>query len=76
MAQQISGKPIRKVTAGAIGGATITVVLWMIKSVFKVDVPAEVASAMTVLLTFAVSYQTSAADDDLMPVEAEIQQAA
>lgn len=76
MAQHISNKPIRKVTAGAIGGASITVVLWMIKSVFKVDVPAEVASAMTVLLTFAVSYQTRAADDDLAPVEPAVRQAA
>ena len=76
MAKQISVKPIRKVTAGAVGGAAITVALWMIKSVWKVDVPTEVASAMTVLLTFAVSYQTPAADEDLMPVEAEVQRAA
>jgi hypothetical protein len=76
MAQQINGKPIRKVAAGAIAGATITVVLWTIKSMFKVDVPADVASAMTVLLTFVVSYQTPAADQDLVTVEAEVRQAA
>ena len=76
MANQVSVKPIRKVTAGAVSGAAITVALWLIKSVWKVDVPAEVASAMTMILTFAVAYQTPAADDDLMPVEAEIKRAA
>jgi hypothetical protein len=65
MAQQISSKPIRKVAAGAIAGATITVILFVIKSLLKTDVPADVASAMTMLLTFGISYMTPAADDEL-----------
>jgi len=76
MARQLGVKPIRKVSAGAVGGATITVALWMLKSVWKVDVPAEVASALTVILTFAVSYQTPAAEDDLTPAPLEIPKAA
>ena len=54
MAQQISSKPIRKVAAGALAGATITVIVFVIKSLLKTDVPADVASALTVLLTFGM----------------------
>ena len=76
MTQQISSKPIRKVAAGAIAGATMTVILFGIKSVLKADVPADVASAMTVLLTFGISYMTPAADADLLPAEEPQQRAA
>jgi len=77
MATQINVKPIRKVTAGAVGGAAITVVLFGIKSMLKTDIPPDVASALTVLLTFAISYMTPAADEDLLPGEAaEVKQAA
>ncbi len=69
MAKQISGKPVRKVAAGAIAGATMTVILFGIKSVLKADVPADVASALTVLLTFGISYMTPSADGDLLPAE-------
>ena len=76
MAKQLSVKPIRKVAAGALGGATTTVFLWVLKSAWDVNVPAEVASALTVMLTFAVSYQTPASDEDLMPMEMDVQRAA
>ena len=76
MAKQISGKPIRKVTAGALGGAATTIVLFVLKSAWDINVPPDVASALTVMLTFAVSYQTSAADDDLVHLDASVQRAA
>jgi hypothetical protein len=76
MAKQISVKPIRKVTAGAVGGAAITVAIWMIKAVWKIEVPAEVAGAMTVLMTFLVSYQIPAGEDDLVSAVAELPKAA
>ena len=76
MAKQISGKPVRKVAAGAIAGATMTVILFGIKSVLKADVPADVASALTVLLTFGISYMTPAGQDDLLPAEEPQQRAA
>jgi len=69
MAKQISGKPIRKVAAGALAGAAITVIVFVVKSVLKAEVPADVASALTVLLTFGISYMTPAAEDDLLPAE-------
>ena len=75
MAQQISSKPIRKVAAGALAGATITVIVFVIKSLLKTDVPADVASALTVLLTFGIWYMTPAAGDDLLPAEQPQQRA-
>jgi hypothetical protein len=77
MAKQISVKPIRKVTAGALGGAAVTLVLFAIKSMLKTEIPPDVASALTVLLTFGISYMTPAADEDLLPAAAaEVRQAA
>lgn len=76
MAKQINVKPIRKVAAGALAGSTITVILFVIKSLLRADVPADVASALTVLLTFGISYMTPAADDDLLPAEEPVQRAA
>ena len=52
----------------------MTVILFVIKSVLKTDVPADVASAMTVLLTFGIWYMTPAADDDPLPQAEEPQQ--
>jgi len=76
MAKQISAKPVRKVAAGAIAGASITVILFLVKSLMKTDVPADVASALTVLLTFGISYMTPAAEDDLPPAAAAPERAA
>ena len=76
MAKQMSVKPHRKVAAGALAGAAITVIVFGMKSLMKTDVPADVASALTVLLTFGISYMTPAADDDLLPAEEPQQQRA
>jgi len=76
MTKQFSGKPIRKVSAGALAGAGTTLFIWLVKSAWSVDVPAEVASALTVILTFGVSYQVPASDQDLITAETEIERAA
>jgi len=76
MAKQISVRPIRKVTAGAVAGAASTVFLWVLSSVWRIEVPGNVANAITVLLTFVVSYQTPSADDDLIPKPTSYQRAA
>lgn len=51
--------PQPKVAAGGIAGA-LTVVLVYAAGVAGLDVPAEVASAFTVLVAFAASYLKSA----------------
>jgi putative flippase GtrA len=49
-------KPTNKVAIGALAGAITIVLVWIIKQVWHVDVPNEVAQAITVLTTFGTSY--------------------
>jgi len=49
-------KPDRKITAGALAGAMVMVVAWMTEEFGGVVIPAGVASALTVICTFLVSY--------------------
>ena len=46
----------RKVTAGALAGALTVIGGWALREFGGVDLPAEVASAVTTLLTFGVSW--------------------
>ena len=48
--------PERKVTAGALAGALSVILIYIIQTAFEVVIPAEVASAGTVVLTFITSY--------------------
>lgn len=50
-----SKKPTRKVTAGALAGAVTTIGIAVARA-FDVEVEPEVASSVTVVLTFAASY--------------------
>lgn len=53
---QESALPTRKVGSGALAGAVTVIVLWIINAATGVDVPPEVASAITFVLMFAASY--------------------
>lgn len=55
MINQPTAAPTRKVTAGALAGA-VTILAVFVFGQFGVDIPAEVSSSVTVLLTFAASY--------------------
>lgn len=56
--------PNTKVAAGALAGALSVILVWLIPTVIgadaegkpKVEIPAEIASAITTVLTFLVSY--------------------
>lgn len=47
--------PVRKVGAGALGGALATIALWLL-GLTGVEVPAAVAAAITLLVTAGVAY--------------------
>lgn len=47
--------PTRKVTAGTVAGAASIIIVWAIGAA-GIDVPAEVASAITTLLAAVTSY--------------------
>lgn len=45
-----------KVAAGGIAGAVSIVLVWLLNTAAGVDVPPEVASSFTVILTFMAGY--------------------
>lgn len=48
--------PTRKVGSGAVGGAIATVIIWVITATTGVEIPAEVAAAVTVIVTAGLAY--------------------
>jgi hypothetical protein len=47
--------PEKKVTAAAIAGALVTIIVWILR-LSDIDVPAEVAAAATTLLSAVAGY--------------------
>lgn len=56
LVNQPTAKPTRKVAAGGIGGALSIILTYLVQAIFNVELPAEVASAVTLLVSFASSY--------------------
>jgi hypothetical protein len=48
--------PTRKVAIGGAAGAVATIVVWASKAFGDVEVPAEIAVALTALITFGLQY--------------------
>lgn len=48
-------RPVAKVTAAALAGAVSVILIWIL-GLLGVDVPPEVASAFTTVLSFAAGY--------------------
>lgn len=48
--------PTRKVAVGGAAGAIATIVVWTAKAFGDVEVPADIAVALTALITFALQY--------------------
>lgn len=53
---QPTASPTRKVASGAIAGAVAAILIYLVQTIFNVVIPAEVASAVTVVLSFLASY--------------------
>lgn len=62
-----SAKPIRKVAAGGAAGAVTTIVVWALSSFVHIDVPSEVAAALTLLVMFGVSYFVPSTAGEMQP---------
>jgi len=50
-----SAAPIRKVTAGGVGAAVTTIVIWVL-SLFNITMPVVVAGALITVISFGVAY--------------------
>ena len=51
-----SKKPNRKVGAGGIGAAVVTIAVWATHAFSSVEIPAEVAAAASTLVGFVAAY--------------------
>lgn len=56
--------PAQKVIAGGVAGAIVTILIWFAGTFAHVDIPAEVAASLVVVLSFLVSYITPPAAKD------------
>lgn len=61
--------PVRKVTIGALAGAMSVMIIWVLKT-NGTEVPGEVASAFTTILTFVVGYVVPPSEFDQVVVAA------
>jgi len=63
--------PVRKVTAGALGGAIVTVLVWYLNTfVLEPDkqITGQVAAALTTIVTFLIGYFVPpSAKDEVVP---------
>jgi hypothetical protein len=55
-ARSPSALPVRKVTAAGAAGAATAIIVWLLSAAFKVNIPPEIASAITVILAVAAGY--------------------
>lgn len=53
---QTSSAPTQKLVAAAIAGAVTVIAVWAAKQFAKVDIPGEVASAFTTIVSLVVGY--------------------
>lgn len=51
-----SAAPVRKVRAAGLAGAGVVVAIWLLRESLKINVPPEVVSALTTIVTFATAY--------------------
>jgi len=49
-------QPLDKVTYGALAAATVVVLAWALREFAGIDLPAEVQSALAVMIGYVVSY--------------------
>ena len=49
-------QPLDKVTYGALAAATVIILTWALREFAGIDLPAEVQSALTVMIGYVVSY--------------------
>ena len=55
---QRTNVPVNKVTVSALAGASIAVLVWVLRTYTTIDIPPEVQDALIVLLTFLAGWLT------------------
>ena len=49
-------QPLDKITYGALAAATVVILAWALREFAGIDLPAEVQSALAVMIGYVVSY--------------------
>ena len=62
--RQSSDSPTTKTWAAVIAGAITTILVWATRQWGKVEIPAEIAMAVQVIVGFAASYLTPPGEND------------
>jgi len=63
---QSSPAPTTKTLAAGIAGAVTMIVVWAVKTWGKVDIPPEIAVAISTVISFAASYLTPPRESDIL----------
>lgn len=53
---QPTSKPTAKVSAAGVGGSISVVLIYMVKTVFNVEIPSEVAASIATVVSFLSGY--------------------
>lgn len=61
---QVTSYPTNKTIAGGLAGALTAILVWGVKQAWQIDVPAEIAVAISTVITFVVSYVTPPGESD------------
>lgn len=62
--RQLTARPIRKVQAGALSGASATLLIFLVERLLKLKIDPALATAATAFLAALVSYLVKPADTD------------
>ena len=65
-ARSPSALPVRKVAAGGAAGAITAIIVWILSAAFKIDIPPEIAAAITVVLSFIAGYVIPPGPNDVV----------
>lgn len=60
-----SKKPLNKVSAAAVAGAVVILLVWGLRQFAGIDVPVVAQNAAIVLVSFVVAYQTPIKDGEI-----------
>jgi uncharacterized membrane protein YGL010W len=61
-------QPKRKITAGLLAGAVMTILAWTSKEVAGIEIPAEVALAGSTVITFLIQFIVPEASEETSDV--------
>jgi putative flippase GtrA len=64
-------RPRRKVAAGALTGAIVCVIVWLLKTFANLQVPTELSAALSTIVSFGVSYLTPPGKDETSITDAD-----